>query len=63
MFNNEAACNFPDHEQPLLSWALNATVTYKEAMLLMTMTCRVFMGKKTQDGDNNLTNIVIEAFN
>jgi len=34
----------------------------KEAMLLMTMTCRVFMGKKTLDGNNYLTNIVIEAF-
>ena len=34
----------------------------KETVSLMTMTCRVYTGKKTKDEDNYLTNFVIEAY-
>ena len=33
-FNNEAACNFLDHEQPLLSCVLNRTVTFKGSSVI-----------------------------
>ena len=44
-FNSEAACNFPDYKQPLLSCVLNGTVTFK-TVLSMTTTCRVYVGTK-----------------
>lgn len=61
-FNNEAACNFPDHKQPLLSCMLNGTVTFKGNSIIYDNDLQSLYGQKTQDEDNYLTNFVIEAY-
>jgi len=61
-FNNEAACNFPNHEQPLLSCVLNWTVTFKGSSVIDDNDLQSLYGQKTQDKDNYLTNVVIEAY-
>lgn len=61
-FNNEAACNFPDHKQPLLSCMLNGTVTFKGNSIIYDNDLQSLYGQKTQDKDNYLTNFVIEAY-
>lgn len=61
-FNNEAACNFPDHNQPLLSCVLNGTVTFKGNSVIDDNDLQGLYGQKTKDEDNYLTNFVIEAY-
>lgn len=61
-FNNEAACNFPNHKQPLLSCVLNGTVTFKGNSIIDDNDLQSLYGQKTQDEDNYLTNFVIEAY-
>ena len=61
-FNSEAACNFPDHEQPLLSCVLNWTVTFKGSSVIDDNDRQSLYGQKTKDKDNYLTNVVIEAY-
>lgn len=61
-FNNEAACNFPDHKQQLPSCVLNGTVTFKGNSIIYDNDLQSLCGQTTQDEDNYLTNFVIEAY-
>ena len=61
-FNNEGACNFPDHKQPLLSCVLNGTVIFKANSVIDDNDRQSLYGQKTQDEDNYLSNFVIEAY-
>ncbi|XP_074621358.1 uncharacterized protein LOC141879906 [Acropora palmata] len=61
-FNNEGACNFPDHKQPLLSCVLNGTVIFKGNSVIDDNDRQSLYGQKTQDEDNYLSNFVIEAY-